>query len=161
MAAWSGGRLVALAWVVGCGWQPRPAADLPTVAGWMQGAGYATTPEPGRLRWSCPGEQGVAALVSEEGPLLRLRTNGLLRLEEARDARHVVLLLTQLATSSHDLPWGGLSLEPEQGEVIYRIDLPRHDGLGEATVREAAAALCEGSARVRPLLQRSASADPL
>lgn len=137
----------------------RPVG-LDEVARWLGEAGYSAVVEEGRVRWACTGEDGVAALATEEGGhLLRLRTNGLVRLDEAQDSRHIVLLLTQLATSSHDVAWGGLSLEPEQGEVIYRIDLPRHDGLGAPTVHAAAEQLCAGASRLRPLLRRSASGE--
>jgi hypothetical protein len=127
-------------------------ADVSWVDATLSDAGFETTLSDDGVRWSCPGEQGVAAMarVGSRGQVW-LTTNGLYRLADAQDSRRVVLVLTQIATLSHDLDWGALSLNPASGEVIYRITLPA--GPASATVlREATGAMCRDVAIVEPVL---------
>ena len=130
-----------------------------TLAAWLEASGVSSTSGADGLRWSCPGDEGVAAIARVEETRVRLATNGLYRISEAQGSRGVTMVLTQVATLAHDLDWGALSLDPETGEVVYTITLQVLDGLGADTLQVATEALCLGAETARPILSRAGNLD--
>jgi hypothetical protein len=137
---------------------PPSAVDLDEVRSWV---GEHAVIDGERVRWVCPGDEGAVVHVTlREGPRVRLRTSGLMSISDGQDARQIMSLLTQLSTSAFDVSWGGLSLDPTRGEVVYRLDVPLHDGPAPLAVVAATESLCRETARVLPLLRRSVTLGP-
>lgn len=69
----------------------------------------------------------------EKEKVLYLAATDYFRLEEARDPKAMVVLLTQMATINYDLLLGKLQLNPKNGAINLSVELNLDDGLGYNT----------------------------
>lgn len=120
---------------------PRDFVREPTlrdVAEWLDRAGYIHewTNDDRVLRLQYDGRNtrfGVSIQHFDKAGVLFLATNDYLRLDDAPDARGVVLLLVKLAALNYELLLGKLQLDPESGEIVFSTEIVLGDGLGYET----------------------------
>ncbi len=142
---------------------PPPTADhLAALAGQMGFAVERTEGGAVRFPHDGPGGGYVAEIVVlAEVPSVRLRTDGLYRLQEAQTARGTGLLLTALATLNHELAIGRLGLDPATGQVHYTVDVPADDAVSDLTVQQAIGRLLGTADALHPRLVAAAAGEAL
>jgi len=144
---------------------PPPPPSVTHVAALATQMGFAVeTTDAGAIRFPHEGPGGgyVAELrVLPDVPSVRLRTDGLYRLEEAKTARGTGLLLTALATLNHELAIGRLGLDPATGQVHYTVDVPADDAVSDLTLQQAIGRLLGTADALHPRLVAAAAGEAL
>jgi hypothetical protein len=117
-------------------WSREP--DLSLVSSWLDKAGYVyrKSDTGASLRLEYAGANTSFAMTIQHYPkakVLLLATNEYLRIDEAPDARGIVLLLVKLAALNYDLLIGKFQLDPESGDILLSAELQLDDGLGYDT----------------------------
>ena len=140
-------------------WSKEP--NLTVVSGWLDKAGYIyRRAEPdGPLRLEYAGTHTSFALSIQHFPkakVLFLATNEYLQVDEAPDARGIVLLLVKLAALNYDLLIGKFQLDPESGETLLSAELQLDDGLGQDTLIRTLDHLLRTADETWPELSRAA-----
>ena len=93
----------------------------------------------------------------EKEQLLYIAATDYFRLEEARDSRSMVALITTMSAINYELLLGKLQLNPRTGAVTMSVELNLDDGLGFNTFKVVSRHLARTADQRYPDLVRAAS----